>query len=109
MIDPKEIEPKWQMRWREAQAFDADPNPQRPKFYLTVPYPYANAPMHVGHGRTYTIGDIIARYKRMSGFNVLWPMAAHVTGTPVAGVAKRIRQRSSYPERISFEYRILPH
>ncbi|MHA2426568.1 MAG: leucine--tRNA ligase [Candidatus Hermodarchaeia archaeon] len=93
MIDPKEIEPKWQMRWREAQAFDADPNPQRPKFYLTVPYPYANAPMHVGHGRTYTIGDIIARYKRMSGFNVLYPMAAHVTGTPVAGVAKRIRDK----------------
>ncbi len=93
MIDPKEIEPKWQMRWREAQAFEADPNPQRPKFYLTVPYPYANAPMHVGHGRTYTIGDIIARYKRMRGFNVLWPMAAHVTGTPVAGVAKRIRDK----------------
>ena len=93
MIDPKEIEPKWQMRWREAQAFDADPNPQRPKFYITVPYPYANAPMHVGHGRTYTIGDIIARYKRMSGFNVLYPMAAHVTGTPVAGVAKRIRDK----------------
>lgn len=93
MIDLKEIEPKWQMRWREAQAFDADPNPNRPKFYLTVPYPYANAPMHVGHGRTYTIGDIIARYKRMRGFNVLWPMAAHVTGTPVAGVAKRIRDK----------------
>jgi leucyl-tRNA synthetase len=95
MIDPKEIESKWQMRWREAQAFEADPNPQRPKFYLTVPYPYANAPMHVGHGRTYTIGDIIARYKRMRGFNVLWPMAAHVTGTPVAGVAKRIRDKDS--------------
>lgn len=93
MIDPKEIEPKWQMRWREAHAFDADPDPQRPKFYLTVPYPYANAPMHVGHGRTYTIGDIIARYKRMQGNNVLWPMAAHITGTPVAGVANRIRNK----------------
>jgi leucyl-tRNA synthetase len=93
MIDPKEIEPKWQMRWREAKAFDADPLPQRPKYYLTVPYPYANAPMHVGHGRTYTIGDIVARYKRMQGFNVLWPMAAHVTGTPVHGVASRIRDK----------------
>ncbi|MFX1564638.1 MAG: leucine--tRNA ligase [Promethearchaeota archaeon] len=103
MIDLKEIEPKWQMRWREAQAFDADPNPNRPKFYLTVPYPYANAPMHVGHGRTYTIGDIIARYKRMSGFNVLFPMAAHVTGTPVAGVAKRIRDKDPV---ILKEYRI---
>ena len=93
MIDPKDIEPKWQMRWREAKAFDADPLPQRPKYYVTVPYPYANAPMHVGHGRTYTIGDIVARYKRMQGFNVLWPMAAHVTGTPVHGVASRIREK----------------
>ncbi|MFX1510123.1 MAG: leucine--tRNA ligase [Promethearchaeota archaeon] len=102
MIDSKEIEPKWQMRWREAQAFDADPNPNRPKFYLTVPYPYANAPMHVGHGRTYTIGDVLARYKRMSGFNVLFPMAAHVTGTPVAGVAKRIHNKDP---QILKEYR----
>ncbi len=93
MIDLNEIEPKWQMRWREAQAFNADPDPQKPKFYITVPYPYANAPMHVGHGRTYTIGDIIARYKRMQGYNVLWPMAAHVTGTPVFGVANRIRNK----------------
>jgi leucyl-tRNA synthetase len=93
MIDPKEIEPKWQMRWREAKAFDADPLPKRPKYYLTVPYPYANAPMHVGHGRTYTIGDIVTRYKRMQGYNVLWPMAAHVTGTPVHGVATRIREK----------------
>ncbi|MFX0168867.1 MAG: leucine--tRNA ligase [Candidatus Hodarchaeota archaeon] len=93
MIDYKEIEPKWQMRWREAQAFNADPIPQRPKYYLTVPYPYANAPMHVGHGRTYAIGDVIARYKRMQGYNVLWPMAAHVTGTPVYGVAKRIQEK----------------
>ncbi len=49
--------------------------------------------MHVGHGRTYTIGDIIVRYKRMQGYNVLYPMAAHVTGTPVFGVANRIRSK----------------
>ncbi|MFX1562410.1 MAG: leucine--tRNA ligase, partial [Promethearchaeota archaeon] len=93
MIDYKKIELKWQRRWREAHVFEADPNPDRPKFYVTVPYPYANAPMHVGHGRTYTIGDIIARYKRMHGFHVLWPMAAHVTGTPVFGIARRIESK----------------
>jgi leucyl-tRNA synthetase len=93
MVDFKEIELKWQKRWREAKAFDADPDPKRQKYYLTVPYPYANAPMHVGHGRTYTIGDVVARYKRMRGFNVLWPMAAHVTGTPVFGVARRIEKK----------------
>jgi len=102
LIDYKEIESKWQMRWRETRAFEADPDPRRPKFYITVPYPYANAPMHVGHGRTYTIGDIIARYKRMRGYNVLWPMAAHVTGTPVFGVASRIRSRD---EAILKDYR----
>ncbi|MFX1342653.1 MAG: leucine--tRNA ligase [Promethearchaeota archaeon] len=93
MDDYKEIESKWQMRWREAGAFEANPDPQRPKFFLTSPYPYANAPLHAGHGRTYTISDIVVRYKRMRGFNVLWPMAAHVTGTPVFGVAKRIREK----------------
>ncbi|MFX1598328.1 MAG: class I tRNA ligase family protein, partial [Promethearchaeota archaeon] len=91
-MNHKEIETKWQMRWREAAAFEANPDPQRQKFYFTVPYPYANAPLHVGHGRTYTIGDIIVRYKRMKGLNVLWPMAAHVTGTPVFGVARRIQE-----------------
>jgi len=93
MVDFKEIELKWQKRWREAAAFESDPDSKRQKFYLTVPYPYANAPMHVGHGRTYTIGDLVARFKRMRGFNVLWPMAAHVTGTPVFGVARRIEKK----------------
>ncbi len=102
IIDFKDIELKWQMRWREAQAFQANPDTQRPKFYITVPYPYANAPLHVGHGRTYTVGDIIARYKRMRGFNVLWPMAAHVTGTPVFGVARRIQDKDT---KIMKEYR----
>ncbi|MFX1475264.1 MAG: leucine--tRNA ligase, partial [Promethearchaeota archaeon] len=102
MIDFKDIEPKWQMRWREAQAFQADPNPQRPKFYITSPYPYANAPLHIGHGRPYTVTDILARYKRMRGFNVLWPMAAHVTGTPVFGVARRIQDKD---KEILKEYR----
>ena len=102
MIDFKDIEPKWQMRWREAQAFQANPDPQRPKFFITAPFPYANAPLHIGHGRPYTLGDILARYKRMRGFNVLWPMAAHVTGTPVFGVARRIQDKDT---KIMKEYR----
>lgn len=86
----RKIEEKWQKAWEEARIFDADPDPNKRKFFLTVPYPYCSGSLHIGHGRTYTIGDIIARFNRMKGFNLLWPMAFHVTGTPVFGISKRI-------------------
>ncbi len=60
------------------------------KFYITVAYPYPSGAMHVGHGRTYTVPDVIARYKRMKSYDVLFPMAFHVTGAPVIGISKRI-------------------
>ena len=90
-MDWPEIEKKWQKKWEEERIFEADPDPNKPKFFLTVPYPYVNAPLHIGHGRTYTVGDAIARYKRLRGYNVLWPMAFHLTGTPVLAVADRIK------------------
>jgi len=86
----KQIEQKWQRKWEEAKIFEANPDPEKKKFFLTVPYPYCSGSLHIGHGRTYTIGDIIARYMRMKGLNVFWPMAFHVTGTPVLGISKRI-------------------
>jgi leucyl-tRNA synthetase len=89
MIDFKEIEKKWQKAWEEAKIFEANPNKKK-KFFLTVPYPYTSGTLHVGHGRTYTLGDITARFKRAQGFNVLWPLAWHITGTPVLAIAKRI-------------------
>ncbi len=88
----QEIEAKWQRTWREARLFEANPD-GRPKFYLTVAYPYVSGPMHIGHGRTYTVPDVIARYKRMRGYNVLFPMAYHFTGTPIVGAAKRVARR----------------
>ncbi len=84
------IEKKWQKKWEEAHIFEANPDLKKPKFFLTVPYPYTSGPLHIGHGRTYTIGDIYARYKRMQGFNVLWPMAFHITGTPISSISSRI-------------------
>jgi len=84
------IEAKWQRKWEEAKIFEADPDPSRPKFFITVPYPYTSGALHIGHGRTYTIGDIVARYMRMKGYNVLWPMAFHITGTPIASISTRI-------------------
>lgn len=90
MIDFRKIEKKWQRKWEKAKIFEANPNPEKKKFFLTVPYPYCSGSLHIGHGRTYTIGDIIARFMRMKGFNVLWPMAFHITGTPIFGISKKI-------------------
>ncbi|RXE57228.1 leucyl-tRNA synthetase [Methanoculleus taiwanensis] len=74
-------------RWDH--AFEADPA-EKEKFYLTVAYPYPSGAMHVGHGRTYIVPDVLARFRRMTGKQVLFPMAFHVTGTPVIGISKRI-------------------
>jgi leucyl-tRNA synthetase len=93
MVDWKQIEEKWQTRWAEAKAFETDPDPDKPKFYLTVAYPYPNSPQHIGHGRTYTLTDVHARYKRMHGYNVLLPMAWHYTGTPLFAMVERLKEK----------------
>jgi len=84
------IERKWQKAWSEAKLFEADPKPRIKKFFITIAYPYPNMPFHVGHGRPYTLTDVYARFKRMQGFKVLFPMAFHYTGTPVLAIAKRV-------------------
>ena len=89
----REVEKKWIKKWSESKVFQAEPDPRRKKFYLTVAFPYPSGSMHVGHGRTYTVPDVIARYKRMQGYNVLFPMAWHVTGSPVLGIAERIKKK----------------
>ena len=91
MSEFAKYEKKWQKRWKKDKVFEADIDPKRKKFFLTVPYPYTNGALHIGHGRTYTVGDLIARYKRMRGFNVLFPMASHMTGTPILGMVERIK------------------
>ena len=91
----RQIEEKWQKKWENAKIFEADPDSTRPKYYITVAYPYPNSPQHIGHGRTYTLADVHARYKRMRGFNVLLPMAFHYTGTPVLAMAKRLEDNDT--------------
>lgn len=86
----RRIEEKWQKIWERERVFEADLDYRKKKFFGTVPYPYTSGNLHIGHGRTYTIADIFFRYKRMQGWNVLWPMAFHITGTPVIGISKRI-------------------
>ena len=77
------IEEKWRKRWAEDNIFETEPESQKKKYFLTVAYPYPNSPQHVGHGRTYTLADVHARYKRMNNYNVLFPMGFHYTGTPI--------------------------
>ncbi|MFX1367396.1 MAG: leucine--tRNA ligase [Promethearchaeota archaeon] len=91
MSEYAKIEKKWQKKWKKARIFESDPDPKRKKFFLTVPYPYPNGALHIGHGRTYTVGDLIARFKRMQGYNVLFPMASHITGTPILGMVDRVK------------------
>ncbi|MCD7781539.1 MAG: leucine--tRNA ligase [Methanosphaera sp.] len=90
-----ELEKKWQKKWQEAKLFESNPD-DREKMYLTVAFPYPSGAMHVGHGRTYTVPDVYARFKRMQGCNVLFPMAWHVTGAPVIGIAKRIERQDPW-------------
>lgn len=89
-INWNEIETKWRNKWIESKDFETNPN-DKPKKFITVAYPYPNSPQHIGHGRTYTLADVHARYYRMQGYNVLFPMGFHYTGTPVLGMAKRIQ------------------
>ncbi len=89
-INWNEIENKWRSKWDESKDFETNPN-DKPKKFITVAYPYPNSPQHIGHGRTYTLADVHSRFYRMNGFNVLFPMGFHYTGTPVLGMAKRIQ------------------
>jgi len=87
----EKIETKWQKKWEKAKVFEPKVDSKKKKFFFTVPYPYVNAPLHIGHGRTYSIGDAFFRYHKMSGTNALWPMAYHLTGTPVLAVSHLIK------------------
>jgi len=89
-VNWKEIQERWKREWEQARVFEADPDPSREKFFITVAYPYPNSPQHIGHARTYTLTDVHARYLRMRGYNVLFPMAFHYTGTPILAMAERI-------------------
>lgn len=89
------IESKWQKKWAESELFESNPD-NREKIFLTVAYPYPSGAMHIGHGRTYTVPDVYARFKRMQGYNVLFPMGWHVTGAPVIGIAKRIAKKDQW-------------
>ncbi len=84
----KEIEPKWQKKWEEARVFHAENDYTKPKYYALVEFPYPSGQgLHVGHPRSYTALDIVARKRRMQGYNVLYPMGWDAFGLPTENFA----------------------
>jgi leucyl-tRNA synthetase len=91
--EPQQLETEWRDRWAAEGQYEADPSAgdEDPTF-ITVPYPYPSGGMHIGHCRTYTVPDVYARYRRLQGDNVLFPIAWHVTGTPIVGAVERLKK-----------------
>ncbi|MGA8944288.1 MAG: leucine--tRNA ligase [Thermoactinomyces sp.] len=110
---PKEIESKWQAHWRNSKLYQTVENPGRPKYYTLEQFPYPSGEgLHMGHVRVYSIGDVVARFRRMNGYNVLHPMGADAFGLPAenAAIKRGVNPREwtlNNMERIGQEQKLL--